>query len=129
VCLSVFYFSFTSFDSWPLFLWYPLSSSFSQFFFLYVHSFFFSDVISLSLPLWRNPIGSVTSGFLFYFTLHYPFLSISVRLLSMPSSHRCVRSTELIGWRPGFSFRRRKKEKNELSKSWTGFRTKTLIFT
>jgi hypothetical protein len=32
VYLSVFYLSLTSFDSWPLFLWYPLSSSFSQFF-------------------------------------------------------------------------------------------------
>ncbi len=51
VCLFVFYLSLTSFDSWPLFLWYPLSSSFSQFFFLSVRSFFFSDVISLRLSV------------------------------------------------------------------------------
>jgi hypothetical protein len=45
VCLCVFYLSLTSFDSWPLFLWYPFSSSFSQFFFQSVHSFFFSNVL------------------------------------------------------------------------------------
>jgi hypothetical protein len=31
---------------------------FGTFFLLLFHSFFFSDVISLSLPLWCNPIGS-----------------------------------------------------------------------
>jgi len=48
---SIFYLSLTSFDSWSFFVWYPLSSSFSQFFFLSVRSFFFSNVISLSLAV------------------------------------------------------------------------------
>ncbi len=57
VRLSVFYLSLTSFDSWPLFLWYPLSSSFSQFFFLSICSFFFSDVISLSPNCFSNNVN------------------------------------------------------------------------
>jgi hypothetical protein len=45
VCLSVFYLSLTSFDSWPLFLWYLLSSSFSQFFFLWRHFAFITSLV------------------------------------------------------------------------------------
>jgi hypothetical protein len=36
VCVCVFYLSLTSFDSWPLFLWYPLSFSLTSFRFHYL---------------------------------------------------------------------------------------------
>ncbi len=89
VNVSVFYLSFISFDSQPLFF-YTLFFFFFIVFLSFYTQLLFLDVISLSLPLQRNPIDSVTFGFLFYFTLRYPFLSPSVHLLSMPSSHRCV---------------------------------------
>ncbi len=71
---KIFYLSLTSLSSRPFsfvpsfFFFFTVSLSFCT-------ELFFSHVFSLSLPLWRNPIGSVTSGFLFYFTLRYPFLS------------------------------------------------------
>ncbi len=120
VCLS-FTYLLLLIDSWPLFLWYPLSSSFSQFFLLSVRSFFFSDIISLSLPLWRY----FRISLLLYTSLPISFHFSPFTFHAFFPQVRTV-STELIGWRPRFSFHREKKEKNELSKRWTGFRTKTL---
>ncbi len=88
---TIFYLSLTSFDSWPFF--------FCTLFLLLFHSFsFFSVRSSFSLTSFRfrnlsgvTPLAPLLPDF--SFTLHfvYPFLSTSVRLLSMPSSHRCVR--------------------------------------
>jgi hypothetical protein len=62
------------------------------------------------------------------FTLHFVTHFFPLQSVYFPCLIRMV-STELIGWRPGFSFRRGKRKKTELSKRWTGFRKKKLIFT
>ncbi len=98
-----------------LFLLYPLSFFF--FFFTVFLSFctqlFFSHVFSLSLPLWRNPIGSVTSGVLFYFTFLYPFLSTSVpftfHALFLVGAYGEYGANRMAPW--VFFFRRGKREK------------------
>ncbi len=101
---------------------------------LLFHSFFFLSVrSSFSLTSFRFhslsgviPLAPILPDL--SFTLHFVTHFFPLQSVYFPCLIRMV-STELIGWRPGFSFRRGKRKKTELSKRWTGFRKKKLIFT